>query len=253
MKVVIIGSGNVAGVFGKIIKAAGHSIVEIVGRNKTAVSELAKALDAKPTFSINTVTTLADIYIIAVADHAIQQIADELRVNNKLVVHTAAAISINALSECSDRYGVLYPLQTLKDGLETVPPIPVLIDGDDESTREVLKDFCSNWAYSVAVANDQQRLKVHLSAVFVNNFTNHLLAITKKYCDENIIDFELFQPLIHQTFSAINGRNPADVQTGPARRHDLETIEKHRMLLAENPSMLLLYNQITQSIIDFYQ
>ncbi len=253
MKVVIIGTGNVAGVLGKKINEAGHSIVEIVGRNKTAVSKLAKDFEAKPTFSINTITTLADIYIIAVTDYAIQQIADELRVNDKLVVHTAASKPMNILSECSDRYGVLYPLQTLKNGLETIPPIPVLIDGDDESTREILKDFCSSWAHSVAVANDQQRLKVHVSAVFLNNFTNHLFAITKKYCDDYKIDFELFQPLIQQTFATISEHNPIDVQTGPARRNDLETIEKHRSLLAENPSMLLLFNQITQSIINFYK
>ena len=252
MKVVIIGSGNVAGVLGKKIIEAGHAIIEVVGRNKTAVSVLAKSFNAKPTFSINTVTTLADIYIIAVADHAIQQIADELRVNDKLVLHTAAAIPMNVLSLCSDRYGVLYPLQTLKNGLDLVPPIPVLIDGDDESTREMLKDFCSNWAHSVSVATDQQRLKVHLSAVFVNNFINHLMTVTNIYCEENKIDFELLQPLIQQTLTVIKGGNAANLQTGPARRNDIVTIEKHRLILAEHPSMLLLYNQITQSIIDFY-
>lgn len=252
MKVVIIGSGNVASVLGNKLKNSGHDIVEVVARDKNKANDLATRLNAQPVYNVNAITSLADIYVIAVTDNAIQQIADQLKVNDKIVVHTSAAQPMHLLSFCSDRIGIVYPLQTIKKGLESDPEIPVIIDGNDKSVIEDLQHFCSNWASSITVANDAKRLKIHVAAVFVNNFTNHLLAVAKKYCEQNNIDFQLLYPLIKQTFMSVSNSSPETLQTGPAIRNDTTTLEMHRQQLVENESVLSLYNHLTESIQEFY-
>ncbi|HEX8279516.1 MAG TPA: NAD(P)-binding domain-containing protein, partial [Segetibacter sp.] len=137
MKVVIAGSGNVATVLGRKILAAGNEIIEIVGRNRESTLALAALLKSSANYDSRTVNCNADIYIICVSDGSIAEVASGLKLNDKIVVHAAAAVSKEVLRSCGKNYGVLYPLQTLRKELETVPPIPVLIDGNNVHTKKV--------------------------------------------------------------------------------------------------------------------
>src|SRR5689334_13316052 len=130
MKIVIFGAGNVATAFGLLIKKAGHNIVEVISRHIEHAQLLANKLNAKARSGINLVTKNADIYIIAVSDDSITNIANSLNLKNKIVVHTSGATSKNVLEKTSDRYGVIYPLQSLRKEAKHVPPIPLLIDGN---------------------------------------------------------------------------------------------------------------------------
>src|SRR5687767_4377719 len=114
MKVVIIGSGNVATVFGHRIKKSGNTILQIVSRSPQNADALASELKATASCSILDINTEADIYIVAVSDQAVQSVSGELRVGDKLVVHTAASVSREVLKNSSNKYGVLYPLQSLR-------------------------------------------------------------------------------------------------------------------------------------------
>ncbi len=253
MKVVIIGSGNVATVLGRKIKEAGHEILEIVGRNEESVSTLALELNADKIYKLNIISSLADIYLIAVSDKAIVEIADELRVDDKLVVHTAASRPIDILENCSTNYGVIYPLQTINKDVNNYPDIPFLVNGVDTATIDTLTDFCSQLSGNVRVASDDERLKLHLGAVFLNNFTNHLFALTQHYFKSNHLDFDLLRPLVEKTLENVKSEDAAKVQTGPAIRNDFETMKKHRHLLEEYPLMQKLYEEISNSIIELHK
>lgn len=251
MKVTIIGSGNVATVLGKLMKNGGHNIVEVAGRNKDEVKKLAAQLHAVSNYYVNKINSLSDIYIIAVSDKAIIEIASQLRLGNKLVVHTAAAVSANVLEQCSSSYGVIYPLQTLNKEANTIPPMPLLVNGNNENTTKQLLKFCSQLSENVQVVTDEERLKLHLCAVLASNFTNHLFALTQKYCTDNGKDFNLLLPIIEETVNRVKNYNAANVQTGPAIRNDTNTLDKHRALLSDNTTLLSLYNVLTKSVIDF--
>src|SRR5690349_4665716 len=121
MNIVLIGSGNVATVLGRVIKSFGHTIKEVVSRNKTHAQTLAAELNATAQSNINSTTKEAHIYIIAVADNAIETVAKQLRLNDKIVVHTSGAVSKNVLQNVSERFGVLYPLQSLRKELTNTP------------------------------------------------------------------------------------------------------------------------------------
>ncbi|NJN34896.1 MAG: DUF2520 domain-containing protein [Saprospiraceae bacterium] len=90
-------------------------------------------------------------------------------------------------------------------------------------------------------------MALHIAAVFVNNFTNHLFKIGHDIIEENGFPFEVLKPLIAETVKKISFHNPADVQTGPAQRGDKNTIEKHLNFL-EKTEYSEIYTVLTKKI-----
>lgn len=248
MEIVIIGTGNTATILGRILKKAGHKIVQIYGRNAKAASALAYELKSESTNYWSVVNRNADIYLIAVSDIAVQEILDELQLPDKTIVHTAASVSKNILKDKASHYGVFYPLQSLKKEITHLPEVPIIIDASDEKTLEELESLALTITERVVEASDEQRVKLHLAAVLCNNFVNHIYALTQEYCAAEHIDFSLLIPLITETAARLNDLPAAAAQTGPAIRHDETTIQKHLKLLEKYPSLQNLYSFLTQSI-----
>lgn len=249
MDIVIIGSGNAAAVLGRKFKAAKHNILQIVSRNASAASALAYEWDIESANYLSLINKNADVYIIAVSDDAIADIASQLKLPGKVVAHTAASVSKDILKNVSQHYGVFYPLQSLRKETTTLPDIPVFFDGNDETAKEKLEKLAhSISSEQVSAANDDQRLKLHVAAVIVNNFINHLYVLIEEYCKKENIDFRQLSPLIEETANRLKIISPKEAQTGPAIRHDQETIKKHLKLLENHPSLKKIYQLLTESI-----
>jgi predicted short-subunit dehydrogenase-like oxidoreductase (DUF2520 family) len=248
MDIVIIGTGNTATILGRKLKAAGHNIVQVFGRDTSDASALAYELNTESTNYWNVINRNADIYILAVSDIAIEEIIKELRWPDKTIVHTAASVSKNILKGAASHYGVLYPLQSLKKETAYLPDIPVIIDASDLSTLKQLEVLALSISDNVVEAGDDQRLKLHLAAVLCNNFVNHLYALTENYCKQEGLDFHLLLPLIKETAARIESLPPSQSQTGPALRNDRTTIEKHLQLLDKHPQLKAIYELFSESI-----
>ncbi len=252
MDIVIIGSGNVAAVLGRQFVKAGHKVLQVVSRNATAASELAYEWDTESANYISLLNRNADIYIISVADEAIGQIADEIKLPGKVVVHTAASVPAEALKGVTEHYGVLYPLQSLRKEMEKLPEIPLYINGSSELAVSKLRALAGSIsALPVQECSDTQRLKLHVAAVIVSNFVNHLYTVAEDFCKKEGIDFEQLKPLIKETAERLRGNSPKAVQTGPAKRNDQETINKHLEILAAHPSLKELYINLSERISTF--
>jgi len=248
MEIVIIGTGNTATILGRKLKAAGHKIVQIFGRHASAASALAYELGTESTAYWSVVNRHADIYILAVSDIAIEEIIHGLQLPDKTIVHTAASVSKDVLQAATKHFGVLYPLQSLRKNTPHLPEIPIIIDASDAQTFEQLTALASSISDQVVVAGDEERTKLHLAAVFCNNFVNHLFALIQAYCAAEGLDFNLLKPLISETASRIETVAPDKAQTGPAIRHDTATIQKHLELLQNHPRLKEFYERFTQSI-----
>jgi predicted short-subunit dehydrogenase-like oxidoreductase (DUF2520 family) len=248
MEIVIIGTGNTATVLGRKLKAAGHRIVQVFGRDTSAASRLAYELGTESTNYWNVVYREADLYLLAVSDIAIEEVLKELHLPDKTIVHTAASVSKNILKNAAHHFGVFYPLQSLKKEIGSLPEIPIIIDASDETTMKELEVLGHSISDRVVEAGDGQRLKLHLAAVIVNNFVNHLYALAEDYCKKEGIDFYLLLPLIEETASRLKEIPPSQSQTGPALRNDRNTIEKHLELLKDYPQLRKLYELLTESI-----
>ena len=248
MEVVIIGTGNVATVLSKLIIKNGHTILEVLGREYTKALAIADTVGAKAINVSSDINTDADIYIIAVSDDAIADITSGLLLQNKLVIHTAGSISGDILKNMSNNYGVLWPLQTLRKEMQRIPKIPFVIDANNDAAFTLLEQFAKSLSTQCIRANDAERVKLHLAAVAVSNFTNHLFALAENYCKNEGLGFKLLFPLIDETVKRIEHRSAKDVQTGPAIRGDVETIQKHLHLLKKYPDFKKVYQLLTAGI-----
>jgi len=248
MQIVIIGSGNVASVLGRLCKQKGHEIVQVVSRNAAHAKSLADELCCASADYNEKLNDSAGVYIIAVADSALQELNSRIHLGNKLVLHTAGSVSRDVLKDISNNYGVLYPLQSLRKEMDYETDIPFLIDGNTIDTVTLVEDLAATLSSIVTKANDDERLKLHVAAVMVSNFTNHLYALAESFCKKEQVDFSLLTPLIKETAERVQKFSPAAVQTGPAVRNDIFTIEKHLRILTDHPQLKYMYIKLTDSI-----
>lgn len=249
MDIVIIGSGNVAAVLGRKFKLAGHQILQIYSRNASAASELAYEWDTESTNYKSLINPNAELYLIAVNDDSITDVIKDLHLPGKIVVHTAASVPMEILKSVSSHFGVFYPLQSLRKEMESIPDAPIFIDASDEITKGILDKLAHSIAdEKVMQAGGDIRLKLHVAAVVVSNFVNHLYLLAEDYCKKEGLDFKQLLPLIEETATRLKVNSPKDLQTGPAIRHDIESIHKHLELLKDHPQLKNLYILLTESI-----
>ena len=176
----------------------------------------------------------ADLYIIGIPDDAIASFSETLPFQNKLVVHTSGGVSLDAISN-KNRGGVFYPLQTFSKQREVdFKNIPICIEAENVTDLKLLKKLGASISKTVVEISSEKRAKLHLSAVFVNNFTNYLYEIGSEILEEEGLQFDLLKPLIMETASKIETLSPKEAQTGPAKRNDLKTIQKHLHLLGDS-------------------
>lgn len=242
IKVILLGSGNVAThLFQAFSKANGVEVVQVFSR--TISKDFPETLQTSDYKEINA----ADVYIICVSDSAISSVSSQLSFENRLVVHTSGSTDINVL-DSKNRKGVFYPLQTFtKNKSVDFSQIPICIETEVPSDFEIIEKLAKSVSNSVYLINGNQRKALHVSAVFVCNFTNHLYTIGNTICEENNIPFEILQPLIEETAKKIKSLSPSESQTGPAVRNDQKTIEKHIDFLT-NENQKEIYKILTKSI-----
>ena len=253
MKVVIIGSGNVATVMGSRIAEAGHRIIQVMARRAEPAALLAAEWNCAYTTQWDRIDKTADIYIVAVSDRALEALAGQMTLPGKLVVHTAGAVAANVLSSVSGRHGVLYPLQSLRSEIRPFPEFPLLVSTSRPEDGPVLNDFALTISQKVQEADDQMRLKLHTAATVVNNFTNWLYTQAELFCSDEKLDYSLLFPLIGETSRRLQRYSPRDVQTGPAIRGDQETVRRHLDVLNNYKDLSELYQLFSLQIGRFYR
>ncbi|HTL10759.1 MAG TPA: DUF2520 domain-containing protein [Chitinophagaceae bacterium] len=251
MQIVMIGTGNVATVLLKKLKGAGHTIVQVYGRNPSAAAALAAQYNALHCSQWKDIDASAALYIIALSDTALLNGEVQLQLQQQLVVHTAGAVSKNILQGVSASYGVLYPYQSIRKELDNIPPIPLLVDANTEDGKNHLLALATSISDQVSLAGDEERARYHLCAVMVNNFTNYLCTLAEAYCKKHGLQFTNLLPLIRETAERLATASPATVQTGPAIRHDEPTLQRHLQLLQQEPAMAELYQVFSKQIMAY--
>jgi predicted short-subunit dehydrogenase-like oxidoreductase (DUF2520 family) len=253
MKVVIIGSGNVATVMGGKIVEAGHTILQVAARREEPAARLAAAWDCGYTTQWEAIRREADLYIVSISDRALEGLGTVLQLPGKLVVHTAGAVAGSVLLPVSANSGVLYPLQSLRSEVRPFPEFPLLVSANQPEDLPAIEAFARTIARQVQPADDATRLKLHVAAILVNNFSNFLYTQAAVFCRNEKLDFSLLHPLIRETADRIQRFAPQDVQTGPAIRGDRGTIERHVKILDNYKDLSELYKLFTIQIEHFYQ
>ena len=242
----IIGSGNVATHLINNLLQIPEIVIQKVYARRTYTLEGTIA-SSKITHKISDLKP-ADVTIISISDDAIEEVSSQLPFTNQLVVHTSGSCDISIIDK-KNRQGVFYPLQTFsKSKKVSFKEIPFCIETAQVQDLIILKKLASLLSNKVYMINSEQRRSIHVAAVFVCNFTNHLYQIGSEICQEKSIPFEIFYPLIEETAQKIKTLAPKDAQTGPAKRQDKTTILKHLEAI-KDPMQKEIYTLLTNSII----
>ncbi|TSJ39483.1 DUF2520 domain-containing protein [Mucilaginibacter corticis] len=250
MRITIIGSGNVATHLAAAFKNAGHRIVQVYSRNMQHAALLAYHVKAEPLDDLIQIDPETDIFVIAVKDDAIGIMAEQLEPHQKLMVHTSGATDLYALLAFADNVGVFYPLQTFSKTREVnFRNVPICIEAADKNIAKELRELAQTVSNSVYDIDSKQRRILHLAAVFANNFPNYLYTMAQQILTQQGLDIDLIRPLILETAEKVQTGLPAAMQTGPAIRHDQNTMDNHLQLLQDNPDLQQLYTLLSQGII----
>lgn len=244
IKVVIIGAGNVAThLYRTFSEVKEVEVVQVYNRNE---KHLTFVKEAEKRVSKIDELQKADIYLLAIKDEAISEFASEMPETAGIVAHTSGSEPMDSLRRFHN-FGVFYPLQTFsKNKAIDFRNIPICLEANSEKNLQILKELAEKISEKIFEVNSEQRKALHLSAVFVNNFTNHLFAIASEYCRKNELPFDILRPLIKETVDKIESLNPIDAQTGPALRNDQKTIDMHLKMLDEDQKKI--YTTLTESI-----
>ena len=217
--------------------------------NRSELSPEFNAFEIEKTHNLSLLRP-ADVCIITVKDEAITEVSEKIPLENQLVVHTSGNTSIEAI-DSKNRRGVFYPLQTMnKQTIVDFTKVPFCLEAENTNDFYLLQRLASLLSTKTYALNSYQRRVLHLAAVFMNNFSNHLVYISQQICKENEVPFEILQPLLAETLAKLQNTSAYDAQTGPARRNDSLTISNHLAMLNDNYKEI--YDIITKSIINTY-
>lgn len=250
MKISIIGSGNVAWALARRIAQKGHIIDAVYARDPKKAVLLAQTLHSKSVKKLSNLPNDSDVYLLAVKDDAIAEVASAIKTEKGIIAHTSGATAIAIFEGLQTNYGVFYPLQTFSAELQTdFDELPLCISANSAENESKLRELASSICHNVFTISEEQRRGLHVAAVFANNFSNFLFSAAFDICEKESLNFDMLKPLIRQTLRKIEISDPSKIQTGPARRGDEKTIGIHKEWIAEHsPEFSEIYDVLSSAI-----
>jgi len=256
MNVSFIGSGNLAWHLAPALDNTDYSVKEVFSlHTKHAEALISRLYHAKVKATLDFSESPSRIFIIAVSDDVIPEIAQEMILpDDSILLHTSGSQPLNVLAyAATTRIGVLYPLQTFtKNKKVAFQEIPIFVESEDRDTEKAILHMAGSISTKVFKISSSEREALHVAAVFVSNFTNHMLTISQDIAASHKMDFEWMKPLLVETINKALALGPEAAQTGPAKRGDLEILDRHLALLENDEAVAEIYRVISQHIVDRY-
>ena len=249
--VAIIGSGNVAYAYSKALKDNGINPKYVLVRNRETIAEVERLFGVKTIIEYEKLSD-CDLIIIAVKDDAIKEVASRLHNYKGILVHTSGTQSSSVLNVV-ENYGIIYPLQTIsKDYDIDFKSVPLLINASTPEVKDKLMSMAQIMSDIVIECTDEDRCYIHMNAVYVSNFVNVMLQIGEKLLKKKSLDISILEPLVKETIKKSFVMGAENALTGPARRHDMNTIQNHLNLLNDDVEEKKIYELLTDYILKKY-
>jgi predicted short-subunit dehydrogenase-like oxidoreductase (DUF2520 family) len=254
LPIIFIGSGNVATQLAKNFKKKGLHIAQVYSNNIKNAEKLASIVNCTFTNNINEILKGNFIYLICIKDEAIEKFTKTFKIKEGILLHTSGTIEMDILKTSAKKCGVFYPLQSISSNRKiSFKHVPICIEASNKNTLNTIKELAACISKNIHVITSNERKKLHLAAVIVNNFTNHLYTLAFDYLKKEKLSPELLYMLMEETTSKAIAITPYSAQTGPAKRNDTSTIKEHLNLLKNNSHLQNIYKLLTKSITKTYK
>ena len=247
--ITILGTGNIANGFLDLFLKNKFNIDCIFGKSSTNIDKdiLGKTFY---TSNISKIPTSSDLYISALSDDAYLEVFKKIPKSNNFIIHTSGSLDSKSLETTTNRWGCIYPLQTIKKTLKiNWNTIPFFIEAANKKDEKLLVEFCNTNNLNSSILDSPKRKKLHLAAVMSNNFSYHLLSMVKEYCNQNEVNFTDLKPLLEKTLELALNKDPFMDQTGPAIRRDTDLIKVQIQDLKGYKDLEEIYEIFTKKII----
>ncbi|MDH4471846.1 MAG: DUF2520 domain-containing protein [Fluviicola sp.] len=245
----IVGAGNVAFHLATGLLKAGIRIDYCWNRTPEKAAELAALFQCKTASTLEDLAS-SDLILCAVSDDALSSLLPQLS-DIAQVVATSGTVNVLPFST-NFPVGVFYPLQTFsRNRAVDLATVPIFVESSSSEFTSVLLTLGNTISRTVNELPCEKRVQLHLAAVFINNFTNHLIDIAQQQLTQADLSFDWLKPLLLETVENLNDQTAFNAQTGPARRADLKTIERHINMLS--PEQSAVYKLLSSSIQQRYK
>ncbi len=257
MRISFIGAGRVAYHLAKALGSQ-HQIVQICSRTFENAEWISLQVQAQAISNFENINADIDLMIIAVSDQSIKSVIEQISpfLKDVCIVHTSGSTHLNVLAKTHDKCGVFYPLQTFSLEREIDwKNTPLFIEATNKKDLGNLLHLANSLSNKVYSYDSEQRLSLHLAAVFACNFSNYCYDMAKQVVDAKHVDFSLLYPLIQETANKAVANNPKDMQTGPAMRGDENIIQMHTNMLMQDQreDLKYVYQLLSQQILERHQ
>jgi predicted short-subunit dehydrogenase-like oxidoreductase (DUF2520 family) len=230
LKIGIVGSGNLATHLAKRLLVCGIPIEFIHSSNKKTGRALSKKIQVEFVTELPDASFNPFLLFICTGDSVIQKLFTQFESKGYFLIHSSGMLPL--LKSDFTLTGVFYPVQTFSASQPVNwKEIPICIESKNSKLEKLLLQLGKKLSGKTMLLSSKKRAHLHLSAVFANNFVNANYTMAMELLKSQHIPFSLLHGLILQTARNATQQNPSSVQTGPAKRHDMETIKAHQKLL----------------------
>ena len=193
------------------------------------------------------VSASPDIVFLAVPDGAVASVAADLAKAGRAIptsvafTHLSGALELGALGRLRHRHAVgsFHPLQSFP---EPRPPdafqgIVVAVDSTTVSLLRRLNRLARDIGAKPRRVDDEHRALYHGAAVFASNYLVVLMRVAVGLLEQTgWTEKEATAALVRLSegvLLSVSRRGPVAALTGPIRRGDVETVERHLAVLAD--------------------
>ena len=250
--ITLIGSGNVATWIAQRLQGNPRfPITQVFSRHLEHAQTLADLLNAEAIEDIRKLNPDNQIFIFALADKAYDEILPLLPFKLPLAFTTSGTVSCQCLKDYAEQYGVIYPLQTFTKSQDMRKlEVPLCLESDFAGEHKTLMwELARELSPTCYEVSEAQRAKMHVAAVFACNFSNAMYQIAYKLLKENGLPFEILLPVLHQTVEKVAQMTPAEAQTGPAVRGDVNVMRAQISTLSDD-RLKELYRLVSELIME---
>ncbi len=230
----LIGPGRAGRSLALALERAGWGVRGVLGRG----DDLSAAADG------------VDLLVIATPDDAVAEVSGLVAPGSAVVAHLAGSLGLDVLAP-HPRRAALHPLVPLPDpevgASRLAAGIHFAVAGDPMALRVV--EALGGRAVEV---DDRQRPAYHAAACIAANHLVALMGQVERVAASAGVPLEAFLALAGSALEDVAAVGPARALTGPVRRGDRATVERHRSALdqSERPAYDTLAAQARRLVPD---
>ncbi len=258
IRVAVVGAGRLGASLARALHKTGRDLVAVASRDPARARELTATLgrsaSAHGEDGFEEATAKADAVFLTVPDGAIEPLAERLPWRaGQAAIHCSGALGLQVLASAVDRgaiAGCLHPLQSFSSpggepdrfrgvtcGIEGAEPLGGWLEG-------VARELQSRPVRLEGI----DRALYHAAAVLVSNDAVALMSAATRVWALAGLPLEearpALSPLLLGAGDNIAQKPLADALTGPLKRGDIATVERHLVALAGAPELLDLYRRL---------